>query len=101
MVGFWIKYDYLDLISGLWMLNMSLAWKLDVVQTKWVDYENFHMGSEDVIWINYVSIWVYGSVLSNSVKKNIEKCIRLIMGWLANLLDIMRWNMGGIIVHVF
>jgi len=48
-------------------VEYAILLKLDDVQTlpKYVDYDNSHMGSKDPVWINYVSKWVYGSILCN------------------------------------
>ena len=58
-----------------------MALKNDVVWTlpKLVDYEKSHRWQKEVVQINNASEWVYGSILGDYVKKNIEKYIRLIM----------------------
>jgi len=49
-------------------LEVGIVW----IFPKWVDYENFHMWPKWFVGINYVSKWVYESIMSNYVKKNIK-----------------------------
>ena len=71
---FLIKYVYLDWLR--WNFNvgyvMSLKKAVMWILPKWVEYERFHKWLKEVIWINDVSKWVYGSILCDWMRKNIK-----------------------------
>jgi len=56
---------------------MYVVWILPT----WVDYEESYMCLKWIVGIKYISKWVYGNILSNSMKKYIEKYVSLIMGY--------------------
>jgi len=80
-VDFWIKYAYLDQIR--WNMNVGyiIDLKMDVmwILSKLVNYGKFHEWPTEIAWINYISMWVYGNILNDYGKKNIKRCVRLIM----------------------
>ena len=78
---------------GCWIyqwIDTDVMWIL----AKLVDYEKSHKWSKWIMWISYVSKWNFGSILSNCVKRNIEKSIRLIHGWIRNIMAKIRWYKG-------
>ena len=45
-----------------------------------VNYGHSYMWSKWWVWIKYVSKWVYGSISSNYVKRNVEKKCKFVHG---------------------
>ena len=78
-------------------IKMDVMW----IWTKLVNYGKSHKWPKEVVWINFVNKWVYGSILANYVKKNIEKCVRLMMGWFLSISAKLKWCKREVNVHIF
>jgi len=76
-------------------LKMIVMW----IFPKLVNYEKSHFPPKRFVWFNYSSKWFYESILSNSMHKNIKKCVRLIMGWSLSILTKIRWCKGETNIH--
>jgi len=95
-----MKYAYLAQIW--WIMDVDYVGSLKMyvvwILNKLVEYEKSHIWSQRIIWI---CKWVYGRILSHYVKKNIEKCVSLVMKWnwgtLANIRCVSsEINIGGL-----
>jgi len=66
LVEFWIKYVHLDQIR--WIVDVGYVIGLNIevlwILPKLVNYGKSHLWLWEVVWINYVSKWVYESILS-------------------------------------